>query len=156
MLTDAEYERLRPILKRDARYPAGAYEVVLDTISFIRNYKALKGQKMGHIYGQDLCKYMIKFLVHGFGLMANQVAEDCGFKQSEDVGNVVYNMIEVGLLNKSEEDKKSHFYALFDVPEAINREFENANFCKRAKICSIGKDYPLAYLKRYGTWTSLG
>jgi uncharacterized repeat protein (TIGR04138 family) len=63
--------------------------------------------------------------------MAKTVLEHWGLKETGDFGNMVFNMIKVGLLSKTEEDSIEDFRDVFDFQET----FANVLRDSVAKIC---------------------
>ncbi|HSJ04949.1 MAG TPA: Minf_1886 family protein, partial [Verrucomicrobium sp.] len=61
-----------------------------------------------------------------FGPMAAFVIADWGLTCSEDVGNMVYNLIGVGYFGKNETDSVEDFSDGVALMEALNRPFRVA------------------------------
>ena len=59
-----------------------------------------------------------------FGRMARVVFRRWGINQTDDIGEIVFNLIDASLLSKQESDKRSDFHVLFDLDEALLNAYE--------------------------------
>jgi len=151
-LTEEEYTAIKVMIDNDPRYPAAAYTTVLEAIRFMVSYKALTGAKSGHVTGGELSRFVIMFMVTNYGKLAKLIAADINFKNSEDIGNAVFNMIACKMLHQSPEDKLSHFMGLFNFNEAIDEEVKGQCFFGNVRIVDHKKE--LKDLERLKKWKS--
>jgi uncharacterized repeat protein (TIGR04138 family) len=77
----------------------------------------------GHVSGQELLSGIREFALRQFGPMALTVLEEWGVKRCEDFGEIVFNMIESGLLAKTAEDSRDDFKGGYDFMEAFREPF---------------------------------
>lgn len=135
MNTPSVLERVRGELLntgRDIRYRLGGYEFVLNGMEF---YLTSIGEKR-HVTGQELSRGLLLFAHKQFGPLALFILEYWGIYATEDIGNIVYNMIDIGIMSKQREDSIEHFInvialnAYFD--EQDNFEID-VDFIKRVK-----------------------
>jgi uncharacterized repeat protein (TIGR04138 family) len=113
-------ELLSAILHRDRRYARDAYVFVSEALQ----YTVEKSGRTGHITGQALCEGLCEFALGQFGRLARTVLASWGVRRSEDIGEIVFNMVEVGLLRKTEEDQREDFAGVIDFEQALDRGFE--------------------------------
>ena len=99
------FSRLRSILKNDSRFHEEAYLFVLSGLE--RVVRALS--KPRHISGAEFLKGLKEEALNQFGPMAVTVLEHWGIKSSLDFGTLVFNMVEAGILLKTESDKLEDF-----------------------------------------------
>ena len=112
----AQYVRsLEALLTRDHRYPLQAYGFLLTTL----NDAISRLEKPRHISGQELAEGFRRFALDQFGPMTLAVLEAWNLHATEDVGAVVFNLIDVGLLNKTAEDRLEDFSQLYSFQEAF-------------------------------------
>jgi uncharacterized repeat protein (TIGR04138 family) len=82
-----------------------------------------------HVTGQQLCEGIREYALSQFGLMAKVVLNSWGIQSTSDFGEIVYNLIRVGVLKKSSRDRRAHFNDVydfehaFDSPEAVSEAF---------------------------------
>jgi uncharacterized repeat protein (TIGR04138 family) len=81
-------------------------------------------KKTRHVSGSQLCEAMKRYAQEQYGYMAKVVLNSWGFHSTSDFGEVVYNLIEAGILKKSDSDRRRDFDDVFDFNEAFQATFE--------------------------------
>lgn len=131
---------LAAVVAGDARYDILAYAFVLDALEHtrqrrIRSSPAPRGRasRRGntnaaaeidqHVSGQELCVGVRELALSQFGRLAITVLAEWGIRSTSDVGNIVYNMIAAGDLEKTDADSRSDFDNVFDFETALVAEF---------------------------------
>ena len=109
------YDLVEEICRQDKRYKPDAYEFVLGGLGFTQ--KKLK--KTTHVSGVDLAHGLRDYAVNQYGALASRVLAYWGISQTQDFGNIVFNMIEKKLLSKTEEDSLLDFNAVYDFKDAF-------------------------------------
>jgi len=111
---------LSEILNRDPRYTLEAYSFVRDGLDFtVRRLK-----KPRHVSGGELLEGLREFALEEFGPMTKTTLAEWGITCTEDIGEIVFNMVETGLLGKTDEDSRADFAGGYDFTEAFRRPFE--------------------------------
>ena len=64
-------------------------------------------------------------------MMAKVVLNSWGIKSTSDIGEIVYNMINVDLMRKSPADRREDFDDVFDFQKAFRDEFDFAASLRR-------------------------
>jgi len=77
-----------------------------------------------HLTGQQLCEAIRQYALNQFGYMAKVVLNSWGIDKTDCFGDIVFNMIEIGLMKQSEKDRKSHFDGVFDFGEEFDSKFD--------------------------------
>lgn len=108
---------LLKILDKDKRYDPEAYSFIMSSL----NYTIKKLKKKGHVTGQELSDGIKDYAIEQFGPMARTVLEHWGIKATNDFGEIVFNMIEAGLLGKTEQDSKKDFHNRYDFKETFDK-----------------------------------
>lgn len=72
-----------------------------------------------HVSGQELCRGLRDFAIHEYGLMARTVLARWGITSSRDFGEVVFAMVEGGLMHKTDDDTIRDFLDVFDFTTAF-------------------------------------
>jgi uncharacterized repeat protein (TIGR04138 family) len=119
MVNSAE-DLLAHILEHDKRYDREAYRFVSEALGFTVE----RSGRTGHVTGKELCEGMREFALQSFGRLARTVLATWGLRRTEDVGEIVFNMVEAGLLRKTDEDRREDFRDVFSFEEAFDRGFE--------------------------------
>ncbi len=113
---------MQGLLTRDPRYKAEAYAFVRDGLDF--TVRRLESPR--HISGQELLAGIRDFALEEFGPMSRTLLAEWGITRTEDVGEVVFNMVETGLLGKTDEDRREDFADGFDFDQAFRQPFRPA------------------------------
>ena len=111
---------IREIVARDARYRAQAFAFVLESLDFTIGRRG-KGRK--HVSGPELLEGFRDCAIESFGLLARAVLSEWGITKTDDVGEIVFLMIEEDLLQKTADDRREDFYGVFDFAEAFEDGF---------------------------------
>ncbi len=110
---------LNKVCQTDSRYKIDAYSFVLAALNF--TMEALK--RNGHVSPQELIHGIKSFAIREYGRMARTVFEHWGIKATEDFGNIVFNMVEAGVLGKTESDSIEDFKEVFDFKKVFEDEY---------------------------------
>ena len=117
-------EVVEGILAKDPRYSRDAYVFLREALDFTQ--KAIGKENHGkvrHVTGQELLQGIRQFgLVH-YGPMTRTLLEEWGIKSCSDFGELVFNMVESGLLAKTEKDSREDFRIGYDFIEAFCKPF---------------------------------
>jgi len=108
---------LLKILDKDKRYDPEAYSFIMASL----DYTMKKLKRKGHISGQELSDGVKDYCLDQFGPMARLVLEKWGIKTTNDFGEIVFNLIDSGLLGKTDQDRKEDFHNRYDFKEAFDK-----------------------------------
>ena len=108
------------IVAKDPRYKVEAYGFVMGAL----NYTESKLNKPRHVSGQELLEGIREYGLECFGLMTRTVFDNWGVRRTEDFGNIVFNMVDAGLLAKTKEDSIEDFQAGYDFKEAFDKGYK--------------------------------
>ena len=122
-------ELLRNILARDPRYTSEAYAFVRAGLDFT----VRRLEKPRHVSGQELLDGLREFALAEFGPMARTVLSGWGVRRTEDIGEIVFNMVESGLLGKTDNDSRADFANGYDFEEAFRKPFRPADAPRTGK-----------------------
>jgi len=59
-----------------------------------------------------------------YGPMAYSLMENWGLRQTEDFGEVVFNLVEYGIFGKTETDNRQDFTEVYDFASTFKEPFE--------------------------------
>lgn len=126
-------EELEKIVAKDARYHRDAYLFVREGLDHTHKLVS-KGPQgaLRHVTGQELLGGIRGFALEQFGPMTMLVLAEWGVRTCEDIGEIVFNMVEAGLLGKTERDSRDDFRGGYDFHEAFCKPFLPAEKQDRA------------------------
>jgi uncharacterized repeat protein (TIGR04138 family) len=108
------------IRARGGQYHERGYLFVLATIEFLQS--RLEARR--HVTAAELAWACRDFARKQFGLLAPGVLAHWGIKRTEDIGRIVFTLVEVGLLVTQPGDAESDFEAVFQFAEAFGDSYE--------------------------------
>ncbi len=115
------------ILQDDKRYAVGAYIFVRMALDFaakkVNAQKPLSEKKNNHITARELLFGAKDFALETFGPMAAVLFKDWGVHTTADIGQLIFNMIKVGEMSKSPDDKIEDFENVYDFYEAFEKPY---------------------------------
>ena len=126
-------EKIHPIvelLQQDQRFHIEAYQFVREALAYAQEIMKLPsegGEGEHHITGQQLCEAIRKFALDQYGFMAKTVLNSWGVHKTGDFGEIVYNLIRIKHMKKSESDRREDFDDVYDFGSAFEPEFELSN-----------------------------
>lgn len=124
MTEQQQREIIRKIVHKDPRYREEAYTFVREGLDYtVHELKDLNKEESHHVRGWELSKGIRDYAIREFGPVSLRVLRHWGIKCSDDIGEIVYNMIEAQLLGKTDEDDKQDFHRVFDFNEAFLNPF---------------------------------
>jgi uncharacterized repeat protein (TIGR04138 family) len=128
---------IHPLIKllcEDRRYKLEAYQFVRSGLEYAQEVLELgrheettvgdgEVRQVRHVTGQDLCHALKSYAHDQYGFMARLVLKDWGIVSTSDFGEIVYNLIKIGEMTRSPEDRREDFDQVFDFDQALVGEF---------------------------------
>jgi uncharacterized repeat protein (TIGR04138 family) len=123
--------KLAEIVERDPRYAYEAYEFIDRALQFTqkrlgreRSPEVQPGDPRLHVRGRELLGGVRELALREFGMLARTVFAMWGIKGTDDFGNIVFNLIDAGLMSRSDDDRPDDFHGVFDFNEALSYEIQ--------------------------------
>lgn len=118
-------EALDSIVATDNRYHRDAYVFLRDALDYTtKQQKKSKGAAVRHVAGPELLEGVRTYALKEFGPMVPTVFSHWGIERCEDVGNMVFNLIDAGVFGKTEQDSIDDFKAVYDFRDAFVKPFQ--------------------------------
>src|SRR5665213_376883 len=109
---------LADLLRQDKRYKFEAYDFVFHALRYgheslgmgavqpdkSAEEAAAAGER--HLTGQELCEAIRRYALEQYGHMAKCVLNSWGVRTTADFGEIVFNLIRVGEMRKTDSDRK--------------------------------------------------
>ena len=131
----ADEESLMKLLAADPRYQLEAYVFVRKSLQYAQEVMGFgdpsddessddddTGER--HVTASQLCEAARQYALNEYGLMSRLVLKRWGITSTSDFGEIVYNMIKIQFMKKSERDRREDFNNLFEFSEAFDESFE--------------------------------
>lgn len=130
---------LAELLRRDQRYDFDAYVFVFDALRFGQEKMGLgeppedtefedseagesdemEDDEEHHVSGAELCRAIQRYAIDQYGLLARSVLEHWGIQSTGDFGEIVFNLIDIGQMRKTDNDRREDFDDVYDFAEAF-------------------------------------
>ena len=107
------------IRAREPRFHERAYLFILAALEFSQS----RLTERRHISGRELAAACRDLALERFGVMARLVLEHWGVRSTADIGDIVFTLVELGLLISQPTDRREEFADVFDFDEAFEREY---------------------------------
>jgi uncharacterized repeat protein (TIGR04138 family) len=118
------------IVRQDPRYPYEAYEFMFEALSHTQKTLGRvpeEGERdpgpQHHVSGPELLQGACNLAREEFGLMAKTVFRQWGIRRTDDIGEIIFNLIEAELLSRTDSDHRSDFHNVFDIEKALTEGF---------------------------------
>ena len=132
------------LARQDRRYKYEAYAFVFDALHYAHKELGMGATKRSdsgsrkkarpsggqeeeetenHLTGQQLCEAIRIFALEQYGYMAKCVLNSWGVQSTSDFGEIVFNLIRIGEMRKTKEDRREDFDGHYDFETALRQEF---------------------------------
>jgi uncharacterized repeat protein (TIGR04138 family) len=110
------FEKVQKLIESNPKYKLEAYAFILSALHFTMS----KISPPRHISGREFCEGIRGYAIDQFGPMARTVLEHWGIKGTIDFGYLVFALIDIGLMRKTEEDSLDDFKDVYDFAVAFD------------------------------------
>ncbi len=132
------HQKLDELVRLDPRYAREAYEFLFAALAHTQRIlgrnsacsvppekasESSVGEQEAHVTGQQLLMGMRDLALREFGFMARTVFRMWGINRTDDVGELVFNLIDANLMSKTTEDNRNDFHDVYDLDEALERGY---------------------------------
>lgn len=126
------------LLDRDKRYRFDAYVFVFEALNYAQEILKMgtptptddapiddeeEDEIEHHVTGQQLCEAIREYAIQQYGYLAKNVLENWGIHKTDDFGEIVFNMIEIGQMRKTPSDRREDFQDVYGFETAFRENF---------------------------------
>lgn len=108
---DGIEDRIQAVRRRDRRFARSAYYFVLDALdhTMVSLGRDTETGEERHVGGRELLSGIHELASQQFGPMGELVFARWGIRSPEDFGEIVFNLVDAGLLSRRAEDSRLDF-----------------------------------------------
>ena len=135
---------MRNLLETDTRFKLEAYQFIREALQFAQEHLELLESTQvpesegtlrsasasrpapKHVTGQQLCEACRHYALEQYGYLARIVLSSWGIESTSDFGELVYNLIRIEQMRKSESDRREDFDDVYSFEDAFEPMFEFA------------------------------
>jgi uncharacterized repeat protein (TIGR04138 family) len=123
------HPKIDELIRHDPRYTYEAYEFLFAALAHTQ--KMLErtppadrvADQEYHVSGRELLEGVRDLALRDFGLMARTVFRMWGINRTDDIGELVFNLVEAGLMSKTSEDQRQDFHGVYDLDKALVQDY---------------------------------
>ena len=104
---------------REPRFHEHAYLFVLSSLEYCQT----KLPERRHLSGRELTDGCRGLAIDRYGLLARTVLGYWGVTTTSDFGDIVFTLVELGLLQSQASDTREEFADVFDFEAAFDRDY---------------------------------
>ncbi|MDE2875304.1 MAG: hypothetical protein OXU69_13525 [Gemmatimonadota bacterium] len=113
------FETPATVQSADLRFHRDAYNFLLDALHGVIS----RLSERRHISGEELADAVRTLAMERFGPMARTVLEYWGIRSTGDLGEMVFDLVELGILVKDHSDRPEDFANVFDFEEVFDHDY---------------------------------
>ena len=118
-------QAIAKLREENPKYAPAAYHFIRRALDFsLRKLKRQDADRPAHVSGKELLEGFRDLALEEFGPLAKTVLEDWGITQCSEVGEVVFQLVSMGVLGKNENDVIEDFVELWSFAEAFDAPFQ--------------------------------
>jgi uncharacterized repeat protein (TIGR04138 family) len=110
---------MEQIRLREQRFDERAYLFVLAALEHCQG----RLTERRHITGPELAHACRTLAMERFGVTARLVLDHWGVRATSDIGDIVFTLVELGLLISQPQDRREDFHGVFDFAQSFEREY---------------------------------
>ena len=114
---DFESDTFEDIVAKDDRYDGRAYALLMDVVHYL-------GKDGAHMDAQAVMDAFRETALDQFGPLAYRVLTEWGLKSCEDIGEMMFNLVEFHRIQRDENDTQEGFVGGYDFEEAFLGPFQ--------------------------------
>ncbi len=131
---EKEYlDTIERISEMDQRYNSDAYHFVMEAL----NYTQYKFKCVKHVSTEEILDGMRDLLLDKYGPLALSVLKHWGIRNTEDLGNIVFNLVENKVLSKTDDDRIEKFRDAYDFSEVFIEDYRKQLHKKVSRMRSM-------------------
>jgi uncharacterized repeat protein (TIGR04138 family) len=104
---------------RDARFHEHAYLFVLSALEYCQT----RLPERRHIAGRELAAACRDLALDRFGVLDRLVLDHWGVRSTSDLGDIVFTLVDLGLLISQPTDTRDEFVDVYDFEQAFGEEY---------------------------------
>ena len=111
---------------RQSAYHASAYQFVFAALNHVQDTlgRDRRSDQSGHVSGPELLAGIRELALQHFGLMTLSVFSSWGITRTEDFGKIVFELVEIGRMRKTNDDQLDDFVGVYDFHQAFNGDYD--------------------------------
>ncbi len=110
---DFESDDFADIVSKDPRYNARAYALLMDVVHYLGKEEAR------HVSGEEILEEFKERSLDQYGPLTYTVLTEWGLSCTEDIGEMMFNLVDGNRVRRDDEDSPEAFVGGYDFKEAF-------------------------------------
>jgi len=117
-------DAVKAVISQDAKYNMGAYYFLKDALDFtVKRVIENNDGEHRHVAASELLIGFRDLALQEFGPMASTMMSEWGLRSCNDIGTMVFQLIQEGVFGKQDSDTMEDFAELFPLIETLEAPF---------------------------------
>lgn len=117
-------EAVRTICRSDKRFKMDGYHFLRDALEHtVETLRSDETEENRHVTGREMVQGVVELALKEYGSMALPVLTTWGVERDEDIGTMVFNLIDAGAFRKSDGDSPDDFRNVVNLKEELLKPF---------------------------------
>ena len=112
-------EAIAVLTESDPSYHPDAYFFLREGLDHAVKLRKRQVGESGHVTGQQMCEGLRQLAIKAFGPMVPTVFEYWGVRKTDDFGEMVWKLIDLGVFGRTEADSRADFKNVYSFREAF-------------------------------------
>lgn len=118
-------EAVKTIVAQDRRFESDAYHFLREALDHtVMKLREDELEEHRHVSGPELLQGVVDHALREFGSMAVTVLDSWRVRTGEDIGIMVFQLIDAGAFGRSEEDSPADFVDVVNLKEELMAPFK--------------------------------
>lgn len=118
-------DAVQAVIAKDDRYDIGAYYFLKDALDFtVKQVMDNNAGEHRHVSASELVHGFRDLALQEFGPMASTLMSEWNIQTNNDVGEMVFLLIEEGAFGKQDSDTQEDFTHVFSLIETLDAPFQ--------------------------------
>ena len=111
---------IEQLAEKSGKYKREVYIFLFEALE----YTLRKLKEHRHVTGRELLIGLSEYAKSEYGPMAKTVFEYWGVTKTEDFGRIVFDLVDAGLMGKTESDSLDDFKNIYDFEEEFEKKYK--------------------------------
>ncbi len=117
------WQAMAEIRKFPDAYHADAYVFLMHGLEF--TMRSIDERR--HVNGQELLRHVCQYAKQEYGMLAYDVLRSWGIERGQDVGAIVFHLVDTGVLSKRDSDSIDDFSGVVDLKQELEDRYFDAS-----------------------------
>ena len=110
-------QKFKELRQKYKEYADGAYYFTYEALDYTSKNLVRRAE---HATANELLEGCRLYSIEQFGCLAKTILNNMGIRKTEDIGDIVFHLIEFELMGKQEKDKREEFDSVYDFNVAFD------------------------------------